>query len=75
MAFFTAMALTFQPIRRLSDLAGLWQVAEASLERIYTLFDTARRPRARRQAAPGPPPVRPRCGSRTSLSIIPIARS
>jgi hypothetical protein len=24
------MALTFQPIRRLSDLAGQWQVAEAS---------------------------------------------
>ncbi len=41
MAFFTAMALTFQPIRRLGDLAGLWQVAEASLERIFILFDTA----------------------------------
>jgi ATP-binding cassette, subfamily B, bacterial MsbA len=40
MSFFTAMALTFQPIRRLGDLAGLWQVAEASLERIYILFDT-----------------------------------
>jgi ATP-binding cassette subfamily B protein/subfamily B ATP-binding cassette protein MsbA len=40
MSFFTAMALTFQPIRRLSDLAGLWQVAKASLARIYTLFDT-----------------------------------
>ncbi|CAN1535900.1 MdlB ABC-type multidrug transport system, ATPase and permease components [Paracoccaceae bacterium] len=40
MAFFTAMALTFQPIRRLGDLAGQWQVTEASLERIFTLFDT-----------------------------------
>ncbi|MBL9051965.1 MAG: ABC transporter ATP-binding protein [Tabrizicola sp.] len=40
MSFFTAMALTFQPIRRLSDLAGQWQVAEASLERIFELFDT-----------------------------------
>ena len=40
MSFFTAMALTFQPIRRLGDLAGLWQVAAASLVRIYTLFDT-----------------------------------
>jgi ATP-binding cassette subfamily B protein/subfamily B ATP-binding cassette protein MsbA len=40
MAFFTAMALTFQPIRRLGELAGLWQVAEASLQRVYTLFDT-----------------------------------
>lgn len=47
MSFFTAMALTFQPIRRLSDLAGTRQVALASLERIYALFDTqslARRP-------------------------------
>ncbi len=41
MAFFTAMALTFQPIRRLGDLSGLWQVAAASLERVYGLLDTA----------------------------------
>lgn len=62
MAFFTAMALTFQPIRRLSDLAGMWQVAEASLERIYTLFDTL--PSGQRPAisparpAPGAPEIR-----------------
>ncbi|MBN8630283.1 MAG: ATP-binding cassette domain-containing protein [Rhodobacterales bacterium] len=62
MSFFTAMALTFQPIRRLSDLAGQWQVAEASLERIFTLFDT--RPSGTRPAvsrarpAPGAPEVR-----------------
>lgn len=41
MAFFTAMALTFQPIRRLGDLSGLWQIAAASLERVYRLLDTA----------------------------------
>ena len=40
MAFFTAMGLTFQPIRRLGDLSGKWQVAAASLERIYELKDT-----------------------------------
>ncbi len=62
MSFFTAMALTFQPIRRLSDLAGLWQVAKASLARIYTLFDT--RPEGNRPAqsralpAPGAPEIR-----------------
>ncbi|AZL61287.1 ABC transporter ATP-binding protein [Tabrizicola piscis] len=62
MAFFTAMALTFQPIRRLGDLAGLWQVAEASLERIFILFDT--RPTGSRPAvsharpAAGAPEVR-----------------
>ncbi len=39
MAFFTAMALTFQPIRRLGDLSGLWQIAAASLERVYRLLD------------------------------------
>ena len=41
MAFFSAMALTFQPLRRLGDLAGFWQVAAASLERLFRLFDTA----------------------------------
>jgi ATP-binding cassette subfamily B protein/subfamily B ATP-binding cassette protein MsbA len=62
MAFFTAMALTFQPIRRLGELAGLWQVAEASLQRVYTLFDT--RPSGNRPAisrampAPGAPEIR-----------------
>ncbi|WP_395540329.1 ABC transporter ATP-binding protein [Neotabrizicola sp. sgz301269] len=47
MSFFTAMALTFQPIRRLGELAGMWQVAGASLERIFALLDTtstSRRP-------------------------------
>lgn len=62
MAFFTAMALTFQPIRRLSDLAGQWQVAEASLARIYTLFDTkasgSRPAQSRAQPSPGAPEIR-----------------
>lgn len=40
MAFFGAMVLTFQPIRRLGDTVGLWQIASASLERIYELLDT-----------------------------------
>ena len=40
MSFFTAMALTFQPLRRLGSAAGLWQTAAASLERLYRLFDT-----------------------------------
>jgi ATP-binding cassette, subfamily B, bacterial MsbA len=62
MSFFTAMALTFQPIRRLADLAGQWQVAETSLARIYALFDT--RPSGSRPAtslalpASGSPEVR-----------------
>jgi ATP-binding cassette subfamily B protein/subfamily B ATP-binding cassette protein MsbA len=48
MSFFTAMALTFQPIRRLGELAGQWQIAGASLERIFGLLDTA--PATRRPA-------------------------
>jgi subfamily B ATP-binding cassette protein MsbA len=62
MAFFTAMALTFQPIRRLGELAGLWQVAEASLQRVYALFDThpsSTRPAVSRAVpSPGAPEIR-----------------
>ncbi|WEF26011.1 ABC transporter ATP-binding protein [Paracoccus sp. S3-43] len=43
MSFFTALALAFQPMRRLGGLAGTWQTAAASLERIYQVLDT--RPR------------------------------
>jgi subfamily B ATP-binding cassette protein MsbA len=39
MSFFTAMALTFQPIRRLSENAGNWQIAALSLERVYRILD------------------------------------
>ena len=62
MSFFTAMSLTFQPLRRLGDLSGTWQVAAASLERIYELFDTE--PVQTRPAisaalpAPGAPEIR-----------------
>ena len=41
MSFFTAMALAFQPLRRLGALAGTWQTAAASLERLYRVFDIA----------------------------------
>ncbi|MEP5757932.1 MAG: ABC transporter ATP-binding protein [Litoreibacter sp.] len=40
MSFFTAMALAFQPLRRLGSVAGYWQMMQASLERVYALFDT-----------------------------------
>ncbi|MGR3522274.1 ABC transporter ATP-binding protein [Paracoccus sp. (in: a-proteobacteria)] len=40
MSFFTALALAFQPMRRLGGLAGSWQTAAASLERVYQVFDT-----------------------------------
>ena len=59
MAFFTAMSLTFQPIRRLGDLVGAWQIAAISLNRVFELFDTPPQPRAPatarlpREGAPG----------------------
>ena len=62
MSFFTAMALTFQPIRRLSDLAGLWQVGRGSLVRIFSVFDveskSTRPPESRARPAPGAPEIR-----------------
>ena len=59
MAFFSAMVLTFQPIRRLGDMAGLWQMASASLERIVRLLaetPSQRRPVVSPSLSPALPP-------------------
>ena len=56
MAFFTAMALAFQPLRKLGATAGLWQTAAASLERLMRLFDA--RPAITAPARPLPVPRR-----------------
>ncbi len=40
MAFFTAMAIAFDPLRRLGNLSGLWQQAAAAIDRLLDLFDT-----------------------------------
>ena len=39
MSFFTALALMFDPLRRLSMLAGQLQAAMASLERLYAVLE------------------------------------
>ncbi|MFL2801590.1 MAG: ABC transporter ATP-binding protein [Paracoccaceae bacterium] len=39
MAFFTAMALIFEPLRRLSNVAGNFQVMLASAEKVHDLFE------------------------------------
>ena len=39
MSFFTAMGLAFEPLRRLGNISGLWQVAAAAIERIKELLD------------------------------------
>lgn len=40
MAFFTAMAIAFDPLRKLGNLTGLWQAAAASIDRLLDLFET-----------------------------------
>ena len=54
MSFFTALALAFQPLRRLGGLAGGWQTAATSLERIYAIFDI--QPTIRSGPRTEPPP-------------------
>ncbi|MDJ1015889.1 MAG: ABC transporter ATP-binding protein [Paracoccaceae bacterium] len=41
MSFFTAMGLIFEPLRRVANVAGAWQAARASLERIQEIFKVA----------------------------------
>ncbi len=55
MAFFTAMALAFEPLRRLGTLSGLVQAASANIERIMALFD--RQPSIVDPRDPVAPPV------------------
>ena len=39
MSFFTSIGLSFEPMRRLANISGIWQAAAASLERIKELMD------------------------------------
>lgn len=65
MAFFSAMALAFQPMRRLGGIAGLSQIAAASLDRLYRILDTE--PQILSPASPRPIP------SDTSLELKDVA--
>jgi len=38
MSFFTAMAMLFEPLRKLANISAAWQSARASLERIQEVF-------------------------------------
>nr|WP_254899055.1 ABC transporter ATP-binding protein [Thalassococcus arenae] len=55
MAFFTAIGLAFEPLRRLGALSGVWQVAAASIERIREMLETE--PELRDPARPKPAPT------------------
>ncbi|MEL6520377.1 MAG: ABC transporter transmembrane domain-containing protein [Pseudomonadota bacterium] len=46
MSFFTAMALAFEPLRRLGNVAGYWQAAKVSLGRLKVIFDTPPSPQS-----------------------------
>ncbi|MCL4108736.1 UNVERIFIED_CONTAM: hypothetical protein GTU68_049077 [Idotea baltica] len=52
MSFFTAIALAFEPLRRLGAISGLWQAAAASIERIHALF--VLEPKLKSPATPAP---------------------
>ncbi|WP_373353723.1 ABC transporter ATP-binding protein [Pseudoroseicyclus sp. CXY001] len=54
MAFFAAISLAFEPLRRLGNLSGLWQAASASVERLRELF--AARPAITAPARPAEAP-------------------
>ena len=54
MAFFTAMGLAFEPLRRLGGLAGVWQVAAAGIERIKALLETEARLTSPAHPVPAP---------------------
>jgi len=55
MSFFTAMALVFEPLRRIGNVSGAWAAALASLERLYAVFEA--RPSIATPAQPKPLPV------------------
>ena len=54
MSFFTAMALVFDPLRRLGQTSGQWQVATASIDRLRGVL--AERATLTSPAAPRPAP-------------------
>ncbi len=55
MAFFTAIGLAFEPMRRLGAISGVWQVAAAGIERIQSLLSI--QPVLRDPEHPVPAPV------------------
>ncbi|SEQ46158.1 ATP-binding cassette, subfamily B/ATP-binding cassette, subfamily B, MsbA [Loktanella sp. DSM 29012] len=54
MSFFTAIALVFDPLRRIANTSGKWQIAAASIDRLRSVFDE--RPTLLSPAHPKPAP-------------------
>ncbi|WP_425549868.1 ABC transporter ATP-binding protein [Celeribacter arenosi] len=57
MSFFTAMALVFEPLRRLGAVSGSWQAARASLDRVHAIL--SEKPVIETPAAPRALPIAP----------------
>jgi subfamily B ATP-binding cassette protein MsbA len=55
MAFFTAMSLAFEPLRRLAAMSGMWSQASASIDRMRAILEA--RPALVSPARTLPPPV------------------
>ena len=72
MSFFTAMALVFEPLRRLGSVSAQWAQARASLERMRLLLDVA--PNLMSPANPKPLP-NPGAGLRLELRNVGFAYS
>ncbi|MEO6298773.1 MAG: ABC transporter ATP-binding protein [Paracoccaceae bacterium] len=70
MSFFTAIALVFEPLRRLGSVSGSWAQARASLERMRHLLDVM--PQLRSPAQPKPVPSDP-LGPRLELQDVTFA--
>jgi len=68
MSFFTAMALIFEPLRRVGNVSGAWQAALASLERLRAIFDE--RPTLLSPAAPQALPVPPQCADVVLKDVV-----
>lgn len=61
MSFFTALAIAFEPLRRLGALSGLWQVAASGIERIKEIVEaepTLQSPTNPKAAPKGVPEIR-----------------
>ena len=56
MSFFTAMALVFEPLRRLGSVSAQWAQARASLERMRLLLDVVPTLLSPAEPKPIPPP-------------------
>ncbi|MFK7745491.1 MAG: ABC transporter ATP-binding protein [Roseobacter sp.] len=54
MSFFTAMGFAFDPMRRLGNISGMWQVAAASIDRLKEMMEAPIRLASPKNPKPAP---------------------